>query len=69
MRARWKEGYRVDDFKKVIDNKTADWLRNDEMNKFLRPETLFGTKFEAYLNERSMSEAETEFDRWIRELS
>ena len=69
VRARWKEGYRLDDFKKVIDNKTADWLRNDEMNKFLRPETLFGTKFEAYLNERSMSDAEMEFDRLIRELS
>lgn len=49
IHARINEGFTVDDFKKVIDNKCADWLGN-EFEKFLRPETLFGTKFESYLN-------------------
>lgn len=49
IHARINEGFTVDDFKKVIDNKCADWL-GSEFEKFLRPETLFGTKFESYLN-------------------
>ena len=52
INARWNEGFRFDDFKKVIDNKTTTWLHDPKMNKFIRPETLFGNKFEGYLNER-----------------
>lgn len=52
IQARWKEDFRLEDFKKVIDNKTSQWLNDPKMNKYLRPETLFGTKFESYLNER-----------------
>ena len=51
IRARWNDGFRLDDFKKVIDTKSRDWLKNKDMSKYLRPETLFGTKFETYLNE------------------
>lgn len=51
IRARWNEGFRLDDFKKVIDVKTEKWLRDPKMEQYLRPETLFGTKFESYLNE------------------
>lgn len=50
INARMSEGFKVDDFKAVIDKKCADWLKTD-MEKYLRPETLFGTKFEGYLNE------------------
>lgn len=50
IKARWNEGFTEDDFKKVIDNKVAEWKGTD-MEKFLRPETLFGTKFEGYLNQ------------------
>ncbi|BAT49702.1 phage replication initiation [Bacillus altitudinis] len=50
IRARWNEGFRFDDFKKVILAKCFEWRDNPDMNKFLRPETLFGTKFEGYLN-------------------
>lgn len=53
--ARLKEGFTVDDFKKVIDIKSSQWLRDLEMSKYLRPETLFGNKFEGYLNERGAS--------------
>lgn len=51
IRARWGEGYRLDDFERVIDNKLAEWGSNPEMRPFLRPQTLFGTKFEGYLNQ------------------
>lgn len=55
IEARWNEGQRIDDFKKVIDIKTAEWLNTDS-DKYLRPETLFGTKFEGYLNQRTNNE-------------
>ena len=45
----------MDDFKRVIDTKVKQWLNDDNMRKYLRPETLFGTKFEAYLNESIQS--------------
>ena len=51
IKARWNEGQRLDDFKKVIDVKTNQWLNNQDMNKYLRPATLFGNKFDDYLNE------------------
>ena len=50
IRARWNEGYRLEDFKKVVDNKTQEWLNDSKMNQYLRPQTLFGTKFDSYLN-------------------
>lgn len=49
--ARTDEGFTVDDFKKVIDIKVANWKDDPKMSKYLRPATLFGTKFESYLNE------------------
>ncbi|MBV5191131.1 conserved phage C-terminal domain-containing protein [Staphylococcus chromogenes] len=51
IRARTDEGFNIDDFKKVIDNKVSEWKGTD-MEKYLRPETLFGTKFEGYLNQQ-----------------
>ena len=48
--ARLKEGFAVEDFKKVIDVKVENWIGTD-FEKYLRPATLFGTKFENYLNE------------------
>ena len=50
INARVKEGYTVEDFKKVIDSKSKEWL-NTDFEKYLRPVTLFGSKFENYLNE------------------
>ena len=51
INARLDEGFAVDDFKTVIDIKTDEWLGDENMQKFLRPQTLFGTKFESYLNQ------------------
>lgn len=50
IKARLNEGFTESDFKKVIDNKCSEWLHDTKMNQYLRPETLFGTKFESYLN-------------------
>ena len=49
--ARLREGFKEADFLKVIDIKTEEWKNNPNMNKYLRPETLFGTKFESYLQQ------------------
>lgn len=54
IKARLREGFAVEDIKLVIDKKCAEWLNNPEMVKFLRPETLFGNKFESYLNARTI---------------
>mgnify|MGYP002627310087 CR=1 FL=1 len=46
------EGFTIDDFKRVIDNKCSDWLGNEKMEEFLRPNTLFApSHFEEYLNQ------------------
>ncbi len=50
--ARLDEGYYVEDLKKVIDTKNYYWKDNEKMRSYLRPETLFGNKFEGYLNEK-----------------
>ena len=50
IKARLAEGYKLDDFKRVILNKKRSWF-NSQMQSYLRPQTLFGSKFEAYLNE------------------
>jgi uncharacterized phage protein (TIGR02220 family) len=50
INGRLAEGFKLDDFMVVIDKKCAEWLGNEKMEKYLRPETLFGTKFEGYLN-------------------
>ena len=49
INARLKEGRTLSDFKQVIDNRCATWLGTD-MEQYLRPGTLFGSKFEDYLN-------------------
>lgn len=51
IRARQNEGFTLQDFYDVIDVKCSQWLDDAKMSAYLRPETLFGTKFESYLNE------------------
>lgn len=50
IRARFNEGYTLKDFKTVIDNKVSEWT-NTKWEKYLQPSTLFGNKFDQYLNE------------------
>lgn len=51
INARLDEGYKLDDFFDVIDNKYEEW-KDTDMEKYLRPDTLFGTKFDIYLNQK-----------------
>ena len=52
IKARWNEGYKLDQFKRVVDNKCQDWLNDEQMSQYLQPSTLFGNKFDQYLNQR-----------------
>lgn len=57
IRARLREGYTLDDFVKVIDIKVKEWghepaIGEKDMRPYLRPATLFGPKFESYLNQK-----------------
>lgn len=54
IKARLNEGYTEEDFIKVIDIKTNEWLKT-KMEQYLRPETLFSNKFEGYLNQSNVS--------------
>ena len=52
IKDRLREGYVVDEFKAVIDNKVAAWGNNPDMKIYLRPETLFRpSHFDSYLND------------------
>ena len=55
IKARMNEGYALEDFKTVIDKKYDEWNNDTKMKKFLRPETLFSTNFDRYLNEETES--------------
>lgn len=78
IKARWNEGWRLPDFEAVIRSKFGEWGGDGKMCVFLRPETLFGNKFESYLqlarNGRaspvSDSNAPTEAEQreWLRKI-
>lgn len=57
--ARVAEGFTAEDFRAVIEIKCRQW-KNTDMAKFIRPETLFGTKFEAYRQEREIENGKRE---------
>ncbi|WP_225666708.1 conserved phage C-terminal domain-containing protein [Lactococcus garvieae] len=65
IKARWKEGYKLEDFQKVIDNKVLDWtgktINGQPAEKYLQPSTLFGTKFDNYLNEKPVNKVQGVF--------
>ena len=64
INARIKEGFTVDDFKSVINKKVIEWGKDERMKQYLRPQTLFGTKFESYLNQ-DLVEHKTQTDKAI----
>ena len=49
IKARLKEGYKLKDFKHVVDVMAATWMGTD-YERYLQPQTLFGNKFDSYLN-------------------
>ena len=56
IRARINDGHDYNAFHTVIAKKSGEWLTEPKWNQYLRPETLFGTKFESYLNATSEQE-------------
>lgn len=62
IHARWREGYRLEDFKRVIDNKCFSWANDPKMSAYLRPTTLFSPKFSDYLNENNIPANATPYD-------
>lgn len=61
INARLSEGRTLEDFQRVIDNKSSEWAGDPHWSKFLRPETLFAGKFESYLNEQPAQKAQPKF--------
>ncbi len=62
IKARINDGFTLEDFKKVIDNKCDEWIGTD-FEKFLRPETLFSNKFESYLNQKTSTKPMSKNDK------
>jgi len=58
--ARISDGYTVDDCIKVIDKKVDEW-RGTQYERYLRPKTLFGAKFESYHNQKIISGSKSNF--------
>ena len=66
IKARLNEGRTIDDFKQVIDIKTAEWLGDPNMEQYLRPKTLFApSNFESYLNQKPKARSGTKGIRQI----
>lgn len=63
INARLNEGYKLDDFIAVIDKKIQEW-KGTEFEKYLCPDTLFGTKFEKYLNQQVSS---SKLPNWVNQ--
>lgn len=61
IHSRLEEGFKLEDFKKVIDVKAKEWMGTD-YERYLRPETLFGTKFEGYLNQKEKGRSNSRLD-------
>lgn len=59
INARFKQHATVDDFKKVIDKKFDEWHNDPKMSVYLRPTTLFGTKFNDYLEQDPVTKTAT----------
>lgn len=53
VNARLREGFAIDDFVTVIEFKNNEWSKDPDMYKYIRPSTLFGGKFEGYLQSAS----------------
>lgn len=76
IRARINEGFKLEDFMKVVDTQVKLWKDDPEMNRYLRPYTLFGNKMDGYLNtqpevekKRTKSRAEEKRDvgdSWLK---
>ncbi|MGR8774236.1 conserved phage C-terminal domain-containing protein, partial [Leuconostoc citreum] len=67
IKARFAEKNTLEDFKKVIDVKSAEWRNDAKMQRYLQPSTLFGTKFEGYLNQSVTETPKKDLSKMTRE--
>ncbi|WP_328288142.1 conserved phage C-terminal domain-containing protein [Lactococcus petauri] len=62
IKARWNEGFKVEDFKTVIDNMVTNWsgkiFNGVPAENYLQPKTLFSNKFDSYLNQKPMMKSQ-----------
>lgn len=57
IKARFNEDYTLEDFIRVIDIKTNEWINDEKMKKYLKPDTLFRTSnFDKYLNQEDITD-------------
>ena len=63
-----KEGFTVDNFKTVIYAKCREWLKEPKMRRYLRPSTLFGDKFESYLNSGAKEREDDFYDEKYKQF-
>ena len=68
INARLNEGFTVNDFKTVIVKKCAEWKNDPKMAKYIRPETLFGNKFENYLNAPTVAKSGAKEDHSLDDV-
>ena len=66
INARLNEGYKLDDFIDVINKKHKEW-QGTEFERYLCPETLFGNKFEKYLNQKEIVKKEVSTPEWFNQ--
>ncbi|MEK4386218.1 conserved phage C-terminal domain-containing protein [Solibacillus sp. FSL W7-1464] len=63
IKAILKEGYTAEDCRLVIDEQVRNWKNDPQMNKYLRPITLFRPgNFESYLNDAQTRQQENHLD-------
>lgn len=67
INARLREGYSIDDIKQVVDSKVAQWGNDPKFDEYLRPQTLFGTSFDSYLN-AAKKESFSNTDRQLNDI-
>ena len=58
LRRMFDAGRTVDDARAVVRRKRDEWRGSKRMAQHIRPETLFGEKFESYLNEKGADHAD-----------
>lgn len=68
IKARWNEGFKVEDFKTVIDNMVTNWsgkvFNEVPAENYLQPKTLFSNKFDSYLNQIPVVKSKKSIPEW-----
>jgi len=52
------KGYGFESFQKIFKKKLSEWGCSEKMKSFIRPKTLYGSRFEQYLKESEIKEVD-----------